>query len=151
MKMLLSSAAVLVLCGGSALSQSCSTLTITGSINAGQTLTIAVAGAGANDPTVLAVSQSLGSTTLNFGPLGSLTLDLASPFLFFPLGTTDGNGDVSLSIAIPGNLPPGAAIPSHDFHCQAVSIGVSLPGAGGPPLPSLSFCASNTATLHAGP
>lgn len=128
------------------------TLTITGSVNPGQTVTVAVSGATANDPTVLVISENAGASTLNLGLLGNLTLGVTSPYIFFPLGSTDASGSVSQSFGVPANLPPGS-IPTQTLQVQSVSVDIpsfSGPGGGPPSLPTLSFCVSNVAQLQIG-
>lgn len=143
--------AALVLAG--VVSAQC-TLTITGSVNPGQTVTIGVSGATANDPTVLVISENAGTSTLNLGLLGSLTLGVTSPYIFFPLGITDGTGSVSQSFGVPANIP---SLPTQTLQVQAVSVDIptfTAPGPGGPggppSLPTLSFCTSNVAQLQIG-
>jgi hypothetical protein len=119
----------------------CSTLTITGSINAGQTIVADVAGAPADALVFLAVGDA-GSTTFPF-PGNPLVIDVAQPF-FFPLGVADATGHVALSVDVPANVPAGT-FQDHTFTVQAVSATFVVM-----PMPSLSFCVSNTALLVSG-
>jgi hypothetical protein len=113
-------------------------------VNPGQTVTLALTGAGANDPAFAAVGEHTGSTTLNFGPLGSVTLGLAQPFALVPLGTTDANGGLAFSATVPANV---AILGSHDVFVQVITVEVVT----GPGMPHLNFCTSNVAMLHIGP
>jgi hypothetical protein len=126
---------------------------VTGSVNAGQTVTMAVSGATANSPTVVGIGFP-GATTFSFGLGSTLTIDLAQGFMILPLGNTDATGAASLSIALPTSIPAGT-LPDETFTVQALTIGFAapLPGPGNPGAPSfnlLSFCKSNTATLVSG-
>jgi hypothetical protein len=134
----------------------CSTLTVTGTVNPGQTVTIDVTGATPESITILAIAKDPGSTTLNFGPFGTLVLDLDSPFIPLPIGFTDAAGDLTWAVSIPANASPNA-FQTADAYLQAVTVDVTRPGGGmpgmppmGPFLPTLSFCVSNVATLHIG-
>jgi hypothetical protein len=122
----------------------CSVLTVTGTLNPGETITIAVTGAAGNAPAFLAAGRSPGTTAFDFGFLGGFTLDLDQPFLILPLGVTNGSGDVSFTTTVSSNLPPGA-IGDETFVLQAVTAEFQF----GLP-PSLDFCVSNTATLRSG-
>ncbi len=133
----------------SASAQNCSTLAVTGSVNAGQTLTIDVSGATANAATFLFIGSTAGSTTINVGPLGSFTIDLNPPFLPLPMGQTDAAGHVALSVIVPANVPANA-IPNHTFTVQSLSVGFTMGGGSGPGLPTLSFCTSNSGTVVSG-
>ena len=81
----------------------CSDLTVTGGA-AGTTATFDLTGADPNAPATLAVGSTAGTTTFNIGPLGTLSLGLATPFGVIPMGMTDANGDVSLSLNIPSAI-----------------------------------------------
>ena len=119
----------------------CSTLTITGTINPGQTVTVDVTGAPANAMTFLLVGDA-GTTTIP-APGGGVTLGVEFPAFIIPLGITDSNGAASQSATVPANIPAGV-IQDHTFTAQAVSVGFS-----GVP-PTFSFCVSNTASLVSG-
>jgi hypothetical protein len=121
----------------------CSTLAITGTINAGQTLSIDVSGAPANSIVFIAVGEA-GSTNLPFpGQTGGLTLGVAQPFIILPIGMSDSTGHVALSVEIPANLPAGV-IQDHTYTAQALSLSFSMMS------PWLSFCVSNTTSLVSG-
>jgi hypothetical protein len=124
----------------SAFSQ-CSTLTVAGSINAGQTVTVDVTGAPADAMTFVVIGDA-GTTTLPFG--GGTTLGVASPFLPVPIGVADAAGHVALSVDIPASIPAGA-IQDYTFTVQAVSLSFVTS-----PIPSFSLCVSNTASLVSG-
>jgi hypothetical protein len=146
MKSSLVVAIALVAISVSALGQ-CSTLTVTGSINPGQTVTVDVSGAPANSATYLVVGDA-GSTTIQFGST-TLTLGVDQPFQVFPLGLTDTSGHVSLSATVPSNVPANL-IPNETFTLQAVTPTFTTSPPPGPPTPSITFCVSNTATLVSG-
>jgi hypothetical protein len=120
----------------------CSTLTVAGTINPGETVTVSVSGATPDSLTFIAIGDP-GSTTIPF-PGGGLVLGLESPFLLLPLGVTDASGDVSQSATVSLNIPAGV-IQDYTFTVQAVTVsfGTSWP-------PTFSFCVSNTATLVSG-
>ena len=118
--------------------QTCATLTVTGSGAPGTDLTFALNGA-ANSPALLAIGDTAGTTTFNFGPLGSLTLGLAQPFVPLPLGLTDASGNVSRTVSIPAGLPAA------DLFGQGLTVTFTLP-----PTLGLSFCTSNVAAFHVG-
>lgn len=67
----------------------------------GQTVTIDVTGAPANAATFLASGETPGETTIDVGELGSFTVDLDQPFAVLPLGETDANGELSVTIEVP--------------------------------------------------
>jgi hypothetical protein len=119
----------------------CSTLTITGTINPGETITISVSGAPAEELTFIAIGDA-GSTTIEL-PGDDLVLGLDAPFLLLPIGVTDASGDVSRMIGVPSNIPP-AWIHDHTFTVQAVTASLNFMPFG------FSFCVSNTATLISG-
>lgn len=146
MKPVASFALVFALLAGG-ISAQCSTLTVTGAINFGETVSFDVSGTTPNALTFLAASDDTGSSNFGFGPLGSVTLGLAEPFTLFPLGLSDANGDVGISFDLPA-LPPGAptgGLPSSTLYIQAVSIDFTF---GFPP--SLGFCESNVASVTVG-
>lgn len=123
--------------------QTCSTLTASGTGAPGTSVTCALDGTANNAFAYLLVGSTTGSTTLNFGPLGTLVLGLAQPFIPVPMGRTDANGDVSLAINV-----PAAPMQGIDLHAQAVTFAFTMPI---PPSTSfLSFCASNVASFHVG-
>src|SRR5262245_35548320 len=93
----------------------CSVLAVSGSLNPGETITVAVGGATPNALTFLFAGSNPGSTTFGFGPLGSFTIDLDPPFLFIPIGSTDGAGNRSVSVEVPSNAP---SLPPQTFVLQ---------------------------------
>ena len=119
--------------------QTCATLTATGTGAPGTDLTFALEG-GANAFAFLALGDTAGTTTINLGQLGSLTLDLAQPFVPMPLGLTDANGDISRTFNIPAGLP------ATDLLVQGLTLTFTLM-----PTPGLSACTSNVASVHVGP
>src|SRR5262245_27973349 len=91
----------------------CSVLAVSGSINPGETITVAVGGATPDAMTFLFASSNAGSTTFNFGPLGNFTVGLGQPLIFLPIGMTDSSGSLAFSVSIPANAPapqPGTLI-----------------------------------------
>jgi hypothetical protein len=119
----------------------CSTLTVTGTVNPGETVAIDVTGATASSLTLLAAGTTAGSTTIML-PGEDLVLGLAQPFVILPIGVTDANGSLSLSVDVPADVP---AVPDETLTLQAVTVSFST---GFPP--SFTFCVSNTATLVSG-
>ena len=115
--------------------QACSDLSVSGDGSPGSTLTFGLTGAAADVPAVILVGTTEGSTTLSLGPIGSIELGLAMPFVPLLAGTTDGNGDVSVEFT----LPPGN-YPEIDLFAQGLTIDFSV-GNGGPP--SLDACTSD--------
>ena len=76
----------------------CSTLTVSGSINAGETITVGVSGAPANAITVLAIGDA-GTTTIPI-PGNALTLGVEN-FIVLPIGVADASGHGSISVTVP--------------------------------------------------
>jgi hypothetical protein len=131
-----------VFAAGSMASAQCSVLGVSGSVNPGQTVTVALTGATPNAVAFLLVGDP-GTTSIDLGFLGTLTVGLSQPFAVLPIGMTDGNGDLSLSVSIPANLPPGA-IPNQTRTLQIVTFGL-VPG-----FPPFELCASNAVALVLG-
>ncbi len=148
--MKLTIAALFLALAATTLSAQCS-LSITGSVNFGQTCSIAFDGTGGNKLVILGASESLGTTTFGSG-LFAITLDIAQPLIMLPMGMTNAAGDCTLNITLPAapTLPAGAPTPtSMLLHCQAVAIG--LPSLGLPSggiFGSLSTCVSNVANVQ---
>ncbi|MFT6078075.1 MAG: hypothetical protein ACJA0V_000319 [Planctomycetota bacterium] len=85
-----------------------------------------------------AVGDTTGTTAINLGNFGTLTLGLAAPFVAAPAGFTDINGDASLSFQVPATGPTGT------YYAQAVTVGFGIvPGTG----LSLSFCSGDVASF----
>jgi hypothetical protein len=122
----------------------CSTLAVTGTINAGQTVTVDVSGAPANSIVFIAVGDA-GNTSIPLPGGTTLSLGVAQPFLLLPLGMADASGHVALSAEVPANIPANL-IQNHTYTVQAISASFSF----GPSMPSFSVCASNTASLVSG-
>ncbi len=72
-----------------------------------------------------------------------LTLGLAAPFTPAPIGLTNLQGDVSMTIQVPNNLPVGGV----DLFAPGVTLGQQFTP---PTPPSFRFCASNVAGFHTG-
>ncbi len=128
-------------------SAQCSALTVTGTGLPGTTLQVDVDGTTAGEMAFLLVGAAQGTTTLNLGMMGSLTLGLATPFLPLPLGMTNATGDVSRSFAV-----PSAATMGLDVFGQGLTIGFSFtpPTGGGMPSFGFSTCTSNVVPFHVG-
>lgn len=116
----------------------CGTLTATGGA-AGTDLALALHG-DAHAIAVVVFGQTSGSTTINFGSLATLNLDLAMPFVPLPIGMTDANGDAARSIPIPASLP------GRDLLLQGLTAAFTF----SPPTFGLSFCTSNVVSAHVG-
>jgi hypothetical protein len=116
----------------------CSTLTVTGTGAGGTELRFDLDGAAPDAPAVLVIGPTTGSFTIRFGPIGSLELGIVPPFAPLPMGITDGNGDVRLTIRVPDNLP------GFDLNAQGFSIDFTVRP------PTLEFCTSNVAPFHIG-
>ena len=133
-------AATLVL-SAQAKAQSCSKLTATTSSTE---LKLAVSGGTANAITFLAVAESTGTTKLEFGSLGSLTLGLAKPTAILPIGMTNGDGALAVAFKIPAKMP------AFDLKGQAVNAKLAFDRSGSTPKFGLSFCVSNVAAIKGG-
>lgn len=127
--------AILLAAAAAAPAQSCS-LAVSGGAP-GSNLSISVSGAPMSLAAV-AVGQTAGTTVINLGSLGSLTLGLAQPFAPVPLGIIGANGTASVSIPVPSQLP------AVDLVMQGVTVGVSMM-----PL-TLSLCGTNVVSVHVG-
>lgn len=121
-------------------------LSVTGSGAPGSTLAFALDGSTAGAFCFLAIGETQGTTTINLGPLGTLTLGLAFPFAPVPIGVANAQGDVSFSLNVPSGLTTGI-----DLFGQGITLGISMPGPGGGGPPSLSFCTTNVVSFHVGP
>jgi hypothetical protein len=135
--MKLISLAALFAFAGVAQAQTCGSLTVAGGQSA--PLVFTAASLAANAPSLLVIGPTTGTTTLNFGPIGTLTLGLAAPFVPVPLGNTSASGGATLSIDLPNNLPPQA------LHAQALSLGI---GTTRPP--RVEFCTTNVVAFSIG-
>lgn len=131
-KILAATAAVAL---ATSLSAQCNTTT-TASNNAGE-VTLAANGAPMSFA-FFALGDTTGSTAINLGNFGTLTLGLDTPFVAVPAGLTDMNGDASVTFSVPASAPAGT------YHAQAVTVEFSIaPGSG----VSLDFCAGNVASF----
>ncbi|HEU4419885.1 MAG TPA: hypothetical protein VFT55_13215 [Planctomycetota bacterium] len=134
-------AACLGLLAANASAQSCATLTVAGTGAPGTTLTFDFDGQASGAFAFLAVGATQGTTSIPFGPFGTLTLGLASPFLSLPIGITNASGDVSLAVPVPNGFPA-----SLDLFAQGVTAELTFT----PPTIALTFCTSNVAGFHIG-
>lgn len=99
------------------------TLTTTGMICAGNTVTADVSGGGAMLLTMLAMGETQGTTTIGGGP-NAVTVGLESPFVMFPIGFTDANGDAGITFDIPVSIDP--SILPGTLHVQAATVDFSF-------------------------
>ena len=123
--------------------QACAALSVTGTGAPGTDLVFTLDGSTAGAFAALAVGDTTGTTTLNFGSLGSLTLGLASPFIPLPLGMTDASGDITRTL----HVPNVTSIPGVDLFGQGVTFTFTF---NGPGLPTLTFCTTNVVPFHLG-
>lgn len=127
--------ALTIACLSAGLSAQCATTSA--SNNAG-TVTLEVDGDTPMAFAFFVVGDTTGSTAINLGNFGTLTLGLAAPFVPAPAGFTDMNGDASLSFEVPATAPAGT------YYAQAVTVGFDIvPGTG----LSLDFCAGDVASF----
>jgi len=152
---------------GAVAAQNTASLSITGTVNPGQTLAINVTSNLSGGFCGLFAGNT-GTSTFTFG-FNSLALAI-QPTVILPLGMTDASGACGFSQAIPAlpsNMPGSFSFPNHTFTCQAVvaKLAMTLPmpgmggGMGGPgggvPNPGslaniFQTAVSNTATLVIG-
>jgi hypothetical protein len=136
MHKLLLSASVLALLAV-APAQSCATLGVTGTGLPGTDLLFQYHGAEHAYAFVL-IGDTPGATTIRYGSLGTLTLDLAFPFLPVLLGRTDANGDRSRTIHVPSSAPSlDLLAQGFDFYYELFPL-------------RLEFCTSSTLPVHIG-
>ncbi len=114
-----------------------SRLTVTGSYNPGQTITLDVTDAMPQAPAFLVVGRP-GVTMLDFGASGALTVELTAPFDVYPAGVTSANGRLTITADISPNLPRPA---DFSVSLQFVTLAVG---------PRTSFLTSNVGELVSG-
>ncbi|MFT4843846.1 MAG: hypothetical protein ACJA0V_002169 [Planctomycetota bacterium] len=120
---------------GAGLSAQCAT---TSAANNAGTVTLDVDGTAPMAFAFFAVGDTLGTTAINLGSFGTLTLGLAAPFVPAVAGLTDINGDASLSFSVPATAPAGT------YYAQGVTIGFGVtPGTG----VTLDICAGDVASF----
>lgn len=135
------SAFVAVLAGTAALAPAqCGILTVSGSVNPAQTITLDLSFAPSYGQAFLFAGDTLGSTFIDLGPIGSFTLGLASPFVLQPIGATSATGDLTYSFGIPASTPTAALPPAFSFQIVTATLNAVPP-------PLLSLCVSNAATI----
>ena len=120
----------------------CSDMTVSGDGSAGSTLSFALTGGAAEAPAIVFVGPNEGNFSINLGPLGSLDLGLAPPFIPLFMGLTDGSGDATLEF----DLPP-ATLPQIDLFAQGTTIEFTPPDRGPP---SIDFCTSDVEAFSIG-
>ncbi|HEX5053779.1 MAG TPA: chloroperoxidase [Planctomycetota bacterium] len=118
----------------------CGLLTVSGTINPAQTITLQLSSSATYGQGFLFAGDALGSTFLDLGPLGSLTIGIQTPYILLPIGPTNANGYLTYSFSIPATASTVYLPPSFSFQMVAATL-----AAAGPQL--LSFCVSNTATI----
>ena len=74
-------------------------------------------------PPYLLLGMAQGTTTLNFGPLGTLDIGLTGPYSPILMGLADANGDASLVLSL-----PASGLSNATFFAQGltVSLGTTL-------------------------
>lgn len=122
---------------GIASAQSCGNLTVSGGQNS--PLVFSASSLAANAPALMVIGPTTGTTTFNFGPIGTLTLGLAAPFVPVMLGNTSATGTVTLTVDVPNGVPP------QSLHAQALSLGI-----GNSRPPSIQFCTTNVVAFSIG-
>lgn len=133
LKVSLMVAAALTICG--AASGQCATTAATN--NAGS-LTLDLDGSTAMSFCIFVLGDTQGTTTVNIGPLATVDLGLAAPFVPAAAGFTDMNGDASLTFQVPSVVPAGT------YYAQGVTAGFSItPGTG----ISFDVCAATVASF----
>ena len=120
---------------GAVAAQNTASLSITGTVNPGQTLAIGVTSNLSGGFCGLFVGNPA-TSTFTFG-FNSLALAV-QPTIILPLGMTDASGACGFSQsipALPSNMPGSFAFPNHTFTCQAVvaklAMTLPMPGMGG--------------------
>lgn len=120
---------------GAVAAQNTASLSITGTVNPGQTLAIGVTSNLSGGFCGLFVGNPA-TSTFTFG-FNSLALAV-QPTIILPLGMTDASGACGFSQsipALPSNMPGSFAFPNHTFTCQAVvaklAMTLPMPGLGG--------------------
>lgn len=133
------------LLAATASAQTCSTLSVAGTGAPGTTLTFTLSGTPMGSIGILCIGDTLGSTSLSFGNLGTLDLGLAQPFTPVLMATRPGPGNPgrpSLGDTLTIRVPNG--MPLLNLHAQGT--GVTLD----PTVPSLSFCTSDVVGFSVG-
>src|SRR5262249_44630338 len=125
--------ALIPLVAAAAPAQSCATLTVSGTGLPGTDLVFSYQGA-PHAYGFLIIGDTQGTTTIHYGSLGTLTLDLDFPFLPLLIGRTDSNGDRTRTVPAP----------SLDLFAQGFDFYYELF-----PL-RLEFCTSNVLPVHIG-
>jgi hypothetical protein len=117
--------------------QSCATLGVTGTGLPGTDLVFTYHG----EPHaygILVIGDTPGTTTIRYGSLGTLVLDLDFPFLPLPIGRTDSNGDHTRTVHVPSSAPPlDLLVQGFDFYYELFPF-------------RLEFCTSNVLPVHIG-
>lgn len=131
----------------SASAQECADLTIdfTGTKSAGGTLTIDVDAQTPMALVLFATGTRPGETCVELGPLGGFCLGLEHAFLLLPIGATDDQGQLHLSVGIPPAPAWSGSTTVEVLSVQAVLVTASgfAPGGFGGGPPALTFCTSD--------
>lgn len=131
-----------IVCFAAAATAQCAALSVTGSGAPGTAVTLTIDGTAAHAFAFVAIGDTQGTTSIPLGPLGTLDLGLAFPFIPVPVGLTDAAGDASLTINVPTQFTG-----SLDLFGQGVTIGFSF----SPPTPpTFTLCATNVVAFHVG-
>jgi hypothetical protein len=134
---LLLPASVLALLAAAAPAQSCATLNVSGTGLPGTDLVFSYQGA-PHAYGFLIIGDTQGTTTIRYGSLGTLTLDLDFPFLPLLIGRTDSNGDRTRTVHVPSSAPPlDLFAQGFDFYYELFPL-------------RLEFCTSNVLPVHIG-
>ena len=120
------------------------TLSTSGTICPGDSVTASVSGGGAQLLTFLGLGENTGSTTIGAGPSFAVTIDLDSPFVILPIGFTDANGDADLTISIPSSV--NTAILPDSLYIQAATMDFTI----GMGMPTWTFETSNVENVTGG-
>jgi hypothetical protein len=117
--------------------QSCATLTVNGTGLPGTDLVFSYQGA-PHAYGFLIIGDTQGTTTIRYGSLGTLTLDLNFPFLPLLVGRTDSNGGRTRTVHVPSSAPPlDLFAQGFDFYYELFPL-------------QLEFCTSNVLPIHIG-
>src|SRR5262245_51958936 len=87
------------------LTTSCADLAVGGTGAPGTNLTFSLTGADPGAHAWLVIGATQGTTVINIGPIGTLTLGLVEPFIPHPIGQTDDLGNASGTIHVPPGTP----------------------------------------------
>ncbi len=121
----------------------CSKLEVKGTGKAGTSLEILYSGGAPRSLAWLAAGPQSGSTSIDIGPLGTLKLGLATPFVLLPVGRTDTSGNLSLKVMV-----PKGATTATELYAQMITSKLTISRE--PVKLSLEFCTSNVVKVSVG-